>query len=372
MRVILTRREPLDSADGVNIFIVALAQALSDQNHEVWIVVGALGSELQFRRLHSPRLDLNVTVLSDTPLQGAASLAAWLRGKRIIDRLKPDLIINNEAIPFPFAATTVHVVHDLEPRPGALAPVWRSIRRYSMRRSNHVVATTTELQLAVLKEIGVSPDRVKIIPKCVDLSLYNSRGFVERERAILHSGTDLYKNPAATIGAFGLMADPTITLYLEGEITESVRIALQALPSHIRDRAIPLGKLDGVARRRLYRRVRVASFPTQYRGPPVASATVMESIASGTPIVGSSRVSRDVLAHGTNGLVVPSETPQCEFALRLGEIINDDALWTKLSTGALRVASRFSAPIIADRYIELAKQPLMVSAVSGAPFNLPS
>jgi len=47
MRVVLTRREPLDTPDGINIFIVSLAQALSDLDHEVKIVVGSLQSHAE-------------------------------------------------------------------------------------------------------------------------------------------------------------------------------------------------------------------------------------------------------------------------------------------------------------------------------------
>jgi hypothetical protein len=44
MRIVLTRRETLESPDGVNIFMIALAQALIDLNHHVQLVVGSLES----------------------------------------------------------------------------------------------------------------------------------------------------------------------------------------------------------------------------------------------------------------------------------------------------------------------------------------
>ena len=60
MRIVLTRREALDSPDGVNIFIVSLAQALSDLGHEIRVVVGSLQSPSEYRRLLAPRLDLPI------------------------------------------------------------------------------------------------------------------------------------------------------------------------------------------------------------------------------------------------------------------------------------------------------------------------
>ena len=113
MRFVLTRREALGSPDGVNIFIVALAQALSDLEHEVRVVVGSLESHAEYRRLLAPRLDLSILALSRTRLTGLASAAAWLRAKWAIDRFGPDLVIHSEAVPLPLRSATVQIVHDL-------------------------------------------------------------------------------------------------------------------------------------------------------------------------------------------------------------------------------------------------------------------
>src|SRR5712691_8827334 len=136
MRVVLTRREALDSPDGVSIFIVSLAQALCELNHEVKIIVGCLQSQAEYERLLAPRLDLPILALSRTPLSGLASVVAWSRAKWVIDRFAPDLVIHSEAVPLPLRGIIVQVVHDLEPRRGRLAPLWRAIRRFSVRRSD--------------------------------------------------------------------------------------------------------------------------------------------------------------------------------------------------------------------------------------------
>jgi hypothetical protein len=101
MRVVLTRREALDSPDGVSIFIVSLAQALCELNHEVKIIVGCLQSQAEYERLLAPRLDLPILALSRTPLSGLASVVAWSRAKWVIDRFAPDLVIHSEAVPLP-------------------------------------------------------------------------------------------------------------------------------------------------------------------------------------------------------------------------------------------------------------------------------
>ena len=351
MRIILTRRESIDSADGVNIFIVALAQALSELNHHVTIVVGSMGSDAEYRRLLAPRLDLEIIALSHRPLSGPASVLAWLRGKRIIDRLRPDLIIHNEAVPLPFRAATAHVVHDLEPRRGRLAPLWRAIRRFSMRHSDFVIASTTELRDEIVRELGMPPPQFKVVTKCIDLRMYQCGDIKTRERAIIHAGTDPYKQPTATIQAFGVLNDPSVALYVTGEVTGPMQDALNALPAQIQSRVSFLGKIDGQSVRDLHQRVRVASFPTRYT-IPVASATVMEATATGTPIVGSQWLSHDVLIDGVNGLV--SATDRDTLAVALKSVLNDDALWLRLSRGAAQMAKHFDATKIAGHYIDIA------------------
>lgn len=351
MRFVLTRREALNSPDGVNIFIVSLAQALSDLGHEVWIVVGSLGSEAEYRRLLAPRLDLRICALSRTPLRGLASVAAWLRAKRAIDRFRPDLVIHNEAVPLPLHGAVAQLVHDLQPRSGPLAPVWRSIRRFSARRSDYVVATTTELRDELVRDLGMSLHEIIVIPKCVDLQAYRGAVLASRERAILHSGTDAYKEPGATIRAFGALDDPSVTLYLAGPVTGPTRDAAEALPDRLRARVLLLGPVDGETVRGLHCRVRIAAFPTRY-AIPVASGTVMEAIAAGTPIVGSSRLSKDVLVDGVNGLVV--DTHPLAMASALKAVLNDDDLWSRLASGAGRMAELFDSVRVARRYIELA------------------
>lgn len=351
MRVVLTRRERLDSPDGVSIFIVSLAQALSEMAHDVRIVVGSLHSHAEYRRLLAPRLDLSIVALSRTPLAGPAAARAWLRARRIIGRFGPDLVIHSEAVPVPLCGTIVQVVHDLEPRHGRLAPLWRAIRRFSTRRSDHVVATTTELRDALVHDLRLPAQQLAVIPKCIDRQVYRNSNLATRERAILHAGTLPYKDPAATIRAFAALDDPSVRLYVTGEVTAAALAATDALPDRIRDRVTFMGPADGETVRRLHARVRVAAFPTRYT-IPVASATVMEAVASGTPIVGSPRLSRDALVDGTNGLVVSTEPSEMASAFRA--VLDDDALWSRLSAGAMRLAEGFDSYRIAAQYLKLA------------------
>jgi len=350
MRIVITRREALDAPDGVSIFVVSLAQALCELGHVVKIVAGCLESQTEYRRRLGPRLDLPILALSRTPLTGPASAAAWLRAKWAIDRFAPDLVIHNEAVPLPLHGTIVQVVHDLEPRHGQLAPLWRAIRRFSAKRSDHVVATTTELRDELVRDLGIPPDQIVVIPKCIDRLAYARPDLSARERAILHAGTLPYKDPGATIRAFGALGDASVGLYVTGPVTGATRDAVNALPLSLRRRVTLVGDADGQTIRRLHGQVRVAAFPTRYT-IPVASATVMEAVAAQTPIVGSPRLSRDVLADGVNGLVVNSDPAAMAAAFRA--VLNDDPLWAQLCAGAGRIVERFDAFRVARQYIKL-------------------
>jgi glycosyltransferase involved in cell wall biosynthesis len=350
MRVVLTRREGLDSPDGVSIFIVSLAQALVELDHEVKVVVGDLQSRSEYERLLAPRLDLPILALSSTPLSGSASAWAWLRAKRAVDGFRPDLVIHSEVVPVPLRGTIVQVVHDLQPRNGRLAPLWRSIRRLSTRRCDHVVATTTELRDELVRDLGVPPSRIVVIPKCIDRPAYHGLNLSVRERAILHAGTLPYKDPEATVRAFGALDDPSVRLYITGDVTAAAQGAVDMLPDRLRRCVVFMGAADGQAVRSLHSRVRVAAFPTKY-AIPVASATVMEAVAAGTPVVGSSRISGDLLVDGENGLVVSTEPNTMAAALRA--TLNDDTLWTRLSAGAGRMVEQFDAYRVAAQYLEL-------------------
>jgi glycosyltransferase involved in cell wall biosynthesis len=367
MRIVITRREPLDIPDGVNISIVSLAHALEDQGHSVKLVTGSLNSREEFNRLLAPRRDLSILALSRAPLAGLASIRAWLRARREIHRFRPDLIIHNEAMPLPFRSNVAHVIHDLQARSGMLAPVRRMIRRYSTRRSQFVIAATTELRDALSRDLAVPANRIEVIPECLDRQAYGGLVLDRRERAILHAGTASYKDPGATIRAFGALNDPSVRLYVVGPVTGETQAALDLLPGRLQRCVSLLGDADGDAVRRLHGRVRVAAFPTRYT-TPVASATVMEALASGTPIVGSRRLSRDIIVDGRNGLVTP--TAAGAMAAAFARILDDDALWSQLSAGALDVIERFDAGRIAHEYVSLAQRASPQPSLKAAPQNL--
>jgi glycosyltransferase involved in cell wall biosynthesis len=351
MRVVLTRREAFDYPDGINIFIVSLAQALVDQGHDVLIVAGSMESRDEYERLLRPRRDLSIVALRRRPPGRLRSAMAWLDGKRAIERFEPDLVIENEAVPVSLPGTVVQVIHDLERRSEVLAPLWRDIRRFITRRSDHIVATTPELQSELIGDLDVPAEKIALIPKCIERQAYRPVAREGRMRAILHAGTEPYKQPEATIRAFGMLGDSSVDLYLTGVITDAVKHALLTLPRRLRERVTLMGVASGDVVRRLHGEVLIDAFPTRY-AVPVGSATVMEALASGTPIVSSARLSQILIDHDVNGLI--AEPTDIALAGAFKTILDDGARWDRMSEAALRMAQQFDSASIARQYVQLA------------------
>ena len=94
------------------------------------------------------------------------------------------------------------------------------------------------------------------------------------------------------------------------------------------------------------------SVPSIYR-VPVLSPTVLESLASGTPVVaGSTGISNDLVIDGYNGFRV-YPTDYKEIARKILMLITDNILWKQLSANARSMATNFDASVVAKKYIKL-------------------
>lgn len=368
MHVVLTRRaDPLEVPDGINVFVFALADELMRRGHEVSVVSGAASDGQAVSRFY--RLERSPRIVS---LSGRRSLtpprAAWTwstRGRRAIARLAPDFLIVNGVVPVRFPALTCAVSHDLEQREGALGTRGRTLyKRVSYRRADRVVATCTELRLALAEELRIPPDRIGVIPTCIPVESYTPRPLSERRPAVLHMGTADYKNPAATIAAFATLRHPDARLYVTGPDAPALRPVLDGLPAEVRDRVELTGYVSEQELRELLATVRCLSVPSTYWSP-VASPTVLEGLASGTPVVGSHSISEDLLQEGVNGYR-RSPSDAAGLAAAMDELLDDDARWEALAAGALRTSREFGSARVADEYLRLAGAGETAPAVSPA------
>ena len=352
-RIVIIRRAALGTPDGINIFIFSLAEALLSKGHEVFIVGTTLLDPERIRELYGTSRDLEVMALArnDSFNHSYMRVAArwFFAGKPMVDRLRPDLTIVNGPLPMSFAGNNCVVAHDLERRFERLGPVRTTYKAVTYRRSHHIVATCTEIKWALVGQLGLESRRISVIPTCIDLTAYRGRPPSEREEAILHIGTVDYKNPSATIEAFGLLGSATARLYITGTMNTDVQRALDRLDPKIRANVEVLGFISADRLRALLGTVKVVSVPSRYF-VPVSSPTVIEAFASSTPVVSFEDISRDLLRDGRSGFV--SEDPS-EMAGAFHRLMSDAALWERLSAGALATSADYSATKVADAFLGL-------------------
>ena len=355
MRIVLTRREALDVPDGINIFLFTLAEALLDRGHEVIIVSSAASDPKKIREYYPLRNWPDVVPLgTHTSVHYTRSLRAWLaKGKQVIRGLRPDMVIVNGAVPVRLDALTCTVSHDAEKRMERFPMLRDGFKRFCYRKSDLIVATCDEVRSALSRDLKVPETRISVIPTCVKLSTYTNRPAGERENAILHMGTVDYKNPLGTLNAFAALKSKDAILYITGKATEPLKAALAALPEETRRRVVMPGYVSSERLIELLGTVKIVSVPSNYAAA-VASPTVIEALASGTPVVTSTSISRQVVMDGENGFVRDSSDHEA-VAAACDALLSDEHVWQSMSANALRSAGQFSADRVAGLYLQLAR-----------------
>jgi glycosyltransferase involved in cell wall biosynthesis len=355
LRIVITRRGPLDTPDGINNFIFSLAQQMIALGHEAIVAATTMRDHTNLEDLYGLSTYPHVVTLSRTSALSNSvvrSGLAWLiRGKAMVDRLKPDLVIVNGALPVSFRSTTCLVAHDVEPRMGRWGPVQTVYKHLTYRRPDHLIATSSEIRWALCGQLSIEPERIRVIPTCVNSDGYMRKPSTERRNAILHMGTLDYKNPYATLRAFALLESPSTRLYITGNISDRLKGSVDELPPSVRGRIELLGYVRATTLKELLGTVRIVSVPSKYF-IPVASPTVLEAFASGTPVVASQGVTKDLVLDGVNGYVCPVDADELAAA-RFSDLLRDGELWSRMSNGAIQTAARFSSDSVARAYLSL-------------------
>jgi glycosyltransferase involved in cell wall biosynthesis len=367
MKVVITQYGSALTEGGITAFIFELSNALIQDGHDVFVLSGRDLPKTQatIRNMFGvERLPRILTLqesqeaiwFSKISRDAMKELFLWAsQGSSLVKKIAPDMIIINGAAPVFSSAFKVAVCHDLEfrgqPWSSALLTLYDKVL-YQM--FDNVATTSTELSQAAPSKLGIKPEKVVTIPICIDTHKYIGLPQEQREHAILHVGTWPDKNLETTVKAFCKLAktDSAIRLYVVGVLNEKNKDVLSKVKEEFSKRIYCVGKVSKIELRELYSRVKVTSVPSTYQ-IPVLSPTVLESLASGTPVVGgSTAISRDLLVDGYDGFRV-YPTDFSTLSERVSLLTRNNELWNRLSINARSIAMHFDASVVSKKYVKL-------------------
>jgi glycosyltransferase involved in cell wall biosynthesis len=370
MKVVIAQVGSALTEGGIPQFIFELSSALIKDGNEAYVISGreVPKTQITIKEMFGveklpkvlPLLEVQTETLSgklDRDMMKEFLL--WLsHGSQLLEEIAPDMIIANGAVPVFSSTFKVVVCHDLELRARA-----RSMGSYSLlrlydravyRMFDKVATTSTELAQAVPFKLAINSEKVIIIPICIDTHKYVALPLEQRDHAVLHVGTWSGKNLEATVKAFCKLAktDPKIKLYIVGDLPRIPEDILSKVRGEFSRRIFCVGRISKVKLRDLYSKVKVTSVPSIYQ-IPVLSPTVLESLASGTPVVGgSTAISADLLVDGYNGFkVYPSDFNT--LSERISLLTKNNELWSRFSVNAQSTAKLFDSSVVARKYVRL-------------------
>lgn len=248
-----------------------------------------------------------------------------------------------------------------------LSRVWARRERYLLGRAHHVVSVSEGLKREVIAQYSYSSDRITVIPNGVDYGWFASTA---------SSATDMAKSDLRR--KLGISPSDRVILYL-GRLMERKRAIdlVRALPSILQSvpnaRLIVVGKRNSNAERietlaselgvrdqvtlvdhvpyaevpLYYAMADVYCLPSAYEGFPF---TVLEAMASGTPVVASDIPGIDEqIEHEENGLL--HQVGDIEgIAHNICRVLEEPLLAARLSEAARRlVREQYDWAVIGSR-----------------------
>lgn len=230
----------------------------------------------------------------------------------------------------------------------AIAPVWLSREKVLLKRASQVIAVSAGLKRELVEQNGCLPARVTVIPNGIEYSWFARNSSPDRGRAIRRQ--------------LGIGHQELVILYLgrlmeRKRVIDLVRAMPQVLASLPQARLVVVGKqthnaallvqtaqalgvanhltlVDHIAYRDVpayYGMADAYALPSAYEGFPF---TVLEAMASGTPVVASAipGIDEQIVPEQT-GLMHPVGDVEA-IALQLIRLLSDKALASRLARAA--------------------------------------
>jgi glycosyltransferase involved in cell wall biosynthesis len=202
---------------------------------------------------------------------------------------------------------------------------YRTMMRYAVTRSNHVIAVSESTRRDLAEFYGLSDRKVSVIYEGIDPSFADSEAPREIESEyVLYVGSERpRKNLERLLGAYdefsrGLDEAPRLVLVGEYE-SRFLDVEQRATELGIRDNIVVLGFVSDDRLKSLYANALALVFPSLYEG---FGLPVLEAMAAGTPVVAADAASIPEVAGDAAEYVNPNSVES--IATGLSSVLDDD------------------------------------------------
>jgi glycosyltransferase involved in cell wall biosynthesis len=352
---------PTLSAAGQEVMVANLAHALAQRGHVVGVTCIQSGGALE-EQLAAWGIRVSVV---PTPgvlpnLHGAPALTAHFRA------VAPDVVhVHSGAWGKAAAAARragdVPVVFTLHGMPYWESPHWRHLHRLSAWQTDRVVAVAAPLRDYLVQQVRVPPAKVTVLLNGVDTDRYaptdrardaqalRQRLGIPAGRAVIGTVArlDPIKHQAMLVDAFAQLrgegVDADLVIVGDGERREA--LLAQAVALGIADRVHLPGPVSDTAP--AYRAFDAFILCSLEEG---TSMSVLEAMASGTPVVATAVGGTPALLEDDCGLLVPSRDTAA-LAAAVSRVLGEPATAAALATRARdRAVRRYGRAAMVEGY----------------------
>ena len=246
----------------------------------------------------------------------------------------------------------IHTVHNIA-REETRHRVLREVNRRAFSHGVVPVALNEEVRSSICREYALPPSAVPVVGNGIDLDAF--RG--PQRRGLRGAGARLLcvarlapaKNHALLLQTVARLVesgrDISLTLVGDGPLRGALEERARELG--ISERVRFAGRRTDTAA--FYRDCDLFVLLSDYEGMPMS---IIEAMASGLPVVATRAGGvAELVADGVNGALVEADAAAAAGAI--AAICDDPALYARLSAGAVRTSSHYSAEAMMEKYVDL-------------------
>jgi glycosyltransferase involved in cell wall biosynthesis len=231
------------------------------------------------------------------------------------------------------------------------AAVWTAERLIPPLYRNCQVVSISESSKEELVARGLREELIRVSYCGIERPKDDADTDTPRKPVVTYLGRlEAYKHVDVMLRAMALLEDrfPDARILVIGRGGAKARLEALARDLGLRDRTRFTGFVTDAERNALLAETRVCVCPSEKEG---WGLTVIEANATGTPVVARDAPGlRESVRHGETGYLVPASSPE-QFAARIGELLADDALSTRMSRDALAWSKRFDWDVAAQEML---------------------